>query len=82
MTCREVADFMMDYANGELSTGVREIFEHHLRVCENCRAYLRLYLRTVEFGRRAFAHDDEAAIQAGVPEEMVSAILAARSVSK
>lgn len=79
MTCREFADFMMDYAGGELSTQARGVFEHHLELCANCREYLAQYLKAVEFGRRVFAHEDALAVQAGIPDELVVAILAAKS---
>lgn len=79
MTCRDVAEFMLDYAHGELALDARTTFEQHLRLCENCREYLALYLKSVELGRRAFAQDDADAVRSGVPEELVAAIMAARS---
>jgi anti-sigma factor RsiW len=78
MTCREVADFMLDYAGGELADDTRAIFDDHLARCANCREYLALYLKSIELGRRAFVEDDALAVGAGVPEELVAAILAAR----
>lgn len=79
MTCRAVATFMLDYSNGELPPRSREVFERHLRACANCREYLAQYRKAVEFGRRVFAQDDALAVSAGVPDELVAAILAARS---
>jgi anti-sigma factor RsiW len=78
MTCRDVADFMLDYASGELAADTRAIFDHHLARCTNCRAYLALYLKAIEMGREAFADGDALAVSAGVPDELVAAILAAR----
>jgi anti-sigma factor RsiW len=69
---------MFDYSNGELSAQARDVFEHHLRACANCREYLAQYARVVGLGRRAFAHQDALAAASGVPEELVAAILAAR----
>ena len=77
MTCREFADFMMDYLSNELSSETRVHFEHHLRVCTNCRNYLTSYEETVKLGKRAF-EDEDAALPSDVPEELVRAILAAR----
>ena len=77
MTCREFADFMMDYLSGELSSESRAQFDHHLSVCSNCRRYLASYRETVTLGKRAF-EDDAARVPAEVPEELVKAILAAR----
>jgi hypothetical protein len=77
MTCKEVADFLLEYTTGELPALVRDLFDLHLRLCPNCREYLALYLTTIELGRHAFDHGN--AIDAGVPEELVHAILASRS---
>lgn len=74
MTCREVADFLADYASGVVAADVRARFDWHLGVCPNCRAYLATYLAAVEVGRRAFAAPDADA-QTEVPGELVSAIL-------
>ncbi len=77
MTCREFADFMMDYLSGELPSESRALFDHHLSLCANCRKYLTSYDETVTLGKRAF-DDEEAALPADVPEQLVKAILAAR----
>jgi anti-sigma factor RsiW len=77
VTCREFADFMMDYLSDELSSESRAQFGHHLSLCANCRKYLTSYEETVKLGKRAFA-DEDATLPADVPEELVKAILAAR----
>ena len=77
MTCREFADFMMDYLSGELSADSRAEFEYHLSLCVNCQKYLTSYEETVKLGKRAF-DDDGAALPGDVPEELVKAILDAR----
>ena len=77
MTCREFADFMTDYLSGELSSESHAQFEKHLSLCANCRKYLRSYEETVKLGKRAF-EDEDAALPADVPEELVKAILAGR----
>ena len=78
MTCRELADFMADYLSGEVSPPVRAAFDHHLALCPNCRRYLTSYEETVKLGKAAF-DDDNAAVPPDVPEELVKAILDARS---
>ena len=78
MTCREFADFMADYLSGELSGEARRSFDHHLTLCVNCRIYLASYEETVKLGKAAF-EDDDAAVPARVPEQLVNAILDARS---
>ena len=77
MTCREFADFMMDYLSDELSTESRATFEYHLNVCKNCQRYLASYRETIKLGKRAFGAPD-ADLPSQVPEELVRAILAAR----
>jgi anti-sigma factor RsiW len=77
MTCRELADFLMDYLNEDLPDDVRAAFDRHLALCPNCVAYVETYRTTIELGRRAFA-DDEADAGTEVPDELVRAILAAR----
>jgi anti-sigma factor RsiW len=77
VTCREFADFMMDYLSGELPSERRGHFEQHLSLCANCRRYLASYEETVKLEKRAF-DDEDAAVPADVPEELVRAILAAR----
>ena len=76
MTCREFADFMMDYLSGELAPDARQQFDIHLSLCSNCRKYLASYAEIVKLGKRAF-DDDEAALPAEVPEDLVKAIIAA-----
>jgi anti-sigma factor RsiW len=77
LTCRDVADFLMAYEDGELAPAERGEFDAHLAECPDCVAYLESYRRTVALGRRAFA-DDEASAAEHVPEELVQAVLAAR----
>ena len=77
MTCRDFADFMADYLSGELSSESRAEFEYHLSLCVNCRRYLDSYRESVKLGKRAL-NDDDGAVPAEVPEELVNAILAAR----
>jgi anti-sigma factor RsiW len=77
MTCRELADFLMDYLTEDLPPDIRQDFDRHLARCPNCVAYLETYRLTIEMGRRAF--DDGAADpDMAVPPELVRAILAAR----
>jgi anti-sigma factor RsiW len=78
VTCREFADFMGEYLSGELPPDLRGPFDHHLRLCINCQRYLTSYRETVALGKQAFA-DADAAVPAEVPENLVKAILAARS---
>jgi len=77
MTCREFADFIADYFEGELAEDVRARFERHLERCENCRRYLAQYRTTAELGRVALSRD---VARTDAPEELVRAILASISL--
>jgi len=75
LTCRELADFLADYFAGELGVDERSAFEGHLAECPDCAAYLRSYAETIGLTRDAYTDDP---VPAGVPEELVRAILAVR----
>lgn len=77
MTCREFADFIMDYLAGELPADAREPFERHLSRCHNCHEYIAQYKGTIQAGRLAFQNPDDE-VPAEVPEDLVKAVLAAR----
>ena len=77
LSCREIADFLMAYEDGELAEPARREFDAHLAECRDCVAYLASYRATVALGKRAFADEDAAAADE-VPEELVAAVLAAR----
>jgi anti-sigma factor RsiW len=77
MTCREFADFIMDYLDGELDERLRTDFDQHLAVCANCATYLAQYRETVAAGRLAF-DDENAPLPREVPDDLVRAILASR----
>ncbi len=77
LTCIEFEDFVHDYHEGSLSPRERRVFEFHMELCPMCRVYFASYLETIELGRRICATDDASA-PAELPEELVSAILAAR----
>jgi anti-sigma factor RsiW len=79
VTCRELADFIIDYVDGGLDAGVQAQFERHLTRCPNCVRYLDAYKTSIEMGRRALLEDgDLPATQAGAPADLIEAILASR----
>jgi anti-sigma factor RsiW len=79
LTCRELLDFLAAYLDDELPPAERAVFDRHLGVCPDCVKYLESYRETVRLGKQAFAA--EAELPGEVPEELVSAILAARARS-
>lgn len=80
LTCRELADLLMDYLDGALPPGERASFEAHLAECEDCLVYLRSYRVTVALGKTYGAPDEGA--EPEMPEELVQAILAARRTAR
>ncbi len=77
LTCRELENFVVDYADGTLPQAQRRKFDWHLRLCGDCRRYLEAYGRTIALSQRALCGPDES-VPEDVPEELVRAILAAR----
>ncbi len=77
MTCREMAEFILEYTTGELPHETREVFELHLSRCDNCHEYLAQYKHTVDCERRAFGSAEDP-LPVDVPEELIQAILKAR----
>lgn len=57
-TCREVAENATEYLEKTMPRGERLGVWAHLRVCPNCRAYLRQFLRTIALARRAATAED------------------------
>ena len=78
MTCREFVDFLMQYLSGELSLAERSVFEQHMAECPDCMAYLRTYEATIKLEKAAF-DNPTGPVPDEVPEDLVGAILAARS---
>lgn len=79
MTCRELVEFLMDYIDNDLDPKIREVFDRHLKVCPSCVAYLQTYVQTIAMGRAAAQHDESSGACESVPEELVQAIMSAKS---
>jgi anti-sigma factor RsiW len=56
---------------------VRRRFDEHLAACPECAAYLVAYRETVRLAKTAFEDTDDP-VPAGIPDDLVKAILAAR----
>ena len=74
MNCREFADFLDLYFEGELPPEQRAVFDEHLAECPACRSYLDGYRKTV-FALKTVARIDPAET---APKDLIRAILAAR----
>ena len=78
VTCRDFVDFLSEYFSGELADAQRTEFDAHLAECPTCVAYLDNYRKTIKLLETARAHPEDQ-IPDEVPEQLVQAILAARS---
>jgi anti-sigma factor RsiW len=79
MNCREFTDFLHEYLFGDLPAEERAEFENHLAECSGCVAYLDGYRKTIALEKAAFADPENLRSRADVPEELLQAILRARS---
>lgn len=79
ITCAEFEDFIAEYFEGDLPMNQRKIFDVHLKVCTDCRAYLKAYRNTIAIGRAAF-EKPESGVPDDMPDDLVAAILAARAL--
>ena len=77
MSCRELADFIRAYLDGELSFREKVAFKTHLAMCADCRAYLKTYEEAVSMGKQVFEEDADE-IPQEVPEDLVKAVLESR----
>jgi anti-sigma factor RsiW len=74
VTCRELADFLLEYVEGGLAAEARQRFDAHLAICPDCVHYVQQYTDTIKAGRLAMADE----VPPDVPDALVAAILAAR----
>lgn len=77
ISCNEFEDFIVAYLDGELSRQKVFVFELHLKVCQECRDYLAAYKASMALTKSAMAADKQAELEA-VPQDLISAVLAAR----
>jgi anti-sigma factor RsiW len=80
ITCKELVDFLGDYAEGELPAPTLAEFHRHLAVCPSCINYVESYKATRLLGKAALCDpkDPGQPAPADVPEDLIRAILAAR----
>jgi anti-sigma factor RsiW len=79
MNCREFTEFLHEYLFGDLPAEHRAEFDKHLAECPWCVAYLDSYRKTIELEKAAFSAPEDAPPPADAPEELIQAILRARS---
>jgi anti-sigma factor RsiW len=78
VTCRDFVDFLIEYFSGELAEAERTEFEGHLAECPACVTYLDTYRKTIQLLKAVYVHPEDP-VPDEVPEDLVRAILAARS---
>ena len=80
MTCKELIEFLSEYLDGELPQDVGTTFEKHLAICPDCVAYVTSYGKTIDLAKETILRPDTP-VPDDVPEDLVDAILAAKSNS-
>lgn len=75
ITCEEFEDFILDYLEGNLTRRQKFVFELHMLLCRQCREYLAAYRASMELTKAGEAIDAGA-----VPDDLVSAVMAARKI--
>ena len=73
ISCEEFEDFVLEYLDGGLTPRQRFVFELHLKICSECRAYLQEYQRAM-----TLVEAQKKIQQTDVPEDLIAAILDAR----
>lgn len=76
LTCRDVAEILGRWLDGEMAPDERARFDEHLAECPDCVAYVRSYAATVRLAKDAWSDDDA---PAELPDELRRAILDARA---
>ena len=80
MNCKEFADFLIHYLEGDLPPEQAEAFDEHLQLCPPCIHYLEAYRHCVKLSKVCCSEHDKP-VPEEVPDELINAILAARKKS-
>lgn len=72
-TCRDVAETLALYLDGELAAPVRAAVDRHLGECPDCVRYVRSYRQTIELAAAAFG-GASANVGEAMPQRLVEAI--------
>jgi anti-sigma factor RsiW len=81
VTCKQFIAFLDEYLAEALGPDVRQEFDAHIAHCAVCLRYLQSYRSSIELANLVSRHPDDA-VPAGVPAELLRAILAARGRAK
>ncbi len=77
ISCSEFESFILAYLEDELAPRQKYVFKLHLKMCPECRDYLRLYRASMVLAKGALGKDREH-LEEDIPEDLVKAVLAAR----
>lgn len=80
ITCEAFEDFILAYLEGDLTARQKFVFELHLKMCRECRDYLKAYRASMKLTRDAFEREEEAVLPETVPEDLIKAVLDARGM--
>ncbi|QLC20769.1 zf-HC2 domain-containing protein [Parasphingopyxis sp. CP4] len=75
--CQEFETFIIAYFDDELTPRQRLIFNMHLRVCRECREYLRAYQASMTLARASAASAETELPE--LPEDLIVAVVDALS---
>ncbi len=54
ISCKEFDQFIIDYLERQLPFIKRLIFNLHLLLCSDCRAYIKAYQKSIEVGKKYY----------------------------
>ena len=77
MTCAEFGETVDAYLDGELGPVASALVDLHIRTCPACERYLAAYRKTRDLAVATVTAEDDAVLE-DLPEDLVTAILAAR----
>lgn len=81
LTCKEFEAFVIDYLVGDLPILSNLKFWIHLKVCKDCRSYLKAYMQTVNLEKSFFENLDDS-VPVDMPDELVESILKLKKYKK
>jgi predicted anti-sigma-YlaC factor YlaD len=77
ITCEAFEEFILAYLEDDLPRRQKIVFEMHLRLCRECRDYLKAYRASMILAAQALTDDPDFQPE-DVPEDLIAAVLAAR----
>ena len=74
ITCEEFEDFILAYLEEDLPAKQKFIFELHIKVCRECRDYLKAYRASMDLTKQAL-EDEYRLLPEQVPDDLIKAVL-------